>query len=443
MSQQSVPPAVAPAVLQPSANLGIAIRAAGEALAAVARGRALDDALRLGASGLAAAERAAAQSIAYGAVRRLNLLDALATSLLKRPNPKIDFIIRAALSELLDHPARAHTVVDQSVAALEGSKHHALRGVVNGVLRTFLREKSARLERANRSEAIRHALPQWWLDRLRQDWPERWQSIVEAGNQPPAMTLRVNRRRASVASCQQQLRAAGIACEQTGPDALTLARPQPLASLPGYAAGELSAQDAGAQWAAHLLDVNPGMRVLDACAAPGGKAAHILEQCECNLLALDKDAERLRPTLANFERLGLSASIQAADAAVLDSWWNGTPFDRILLDAPCTASGVIARHPDGKWLKRPADMENLARLQRTLLDALWRVLRPGGKLLYATCSVFQTENVRQIETFVKSHADASSMALVFDQRFAPAHVNGQLFPDAQQGGFYYALLAKD
>ena len=429
-------------MVQSSANLGIAIRAAAAALSVVAHGRALDDALRHGARGLAEAERAAAQSIAYRAVRRLNLLDALAKSLLKRPNPKIDFIIRAALSELLEHPERAHTVVDQAVAALEGPSRQPLRGVVNGVLRTFLREQALLLAQANESEAVRQAFPQWWLDRLRDDWPDRWQAIIEAGNQPPPMTLRVNRRRGAVASCQQRLQEAGITSKQTGPDALRLVRPQPLASLPGFAEGLFSAQDAGAQWAAHLLDVKPGMRVLDACAAPGGKAAHILERCDCTLLALDKDAERLRPVQAAFERLGLSAPTQAADAALVKTWWDGTPFDRILLDAPCTASGVIARHPDGKWLKRPADMATLAVLQRRLLEALWQVLRPGGKLLYATCSVFHAENVRQIEAFVKSHPDASSLALDFDQRFAPVEENGQLFPDATQGGFYYALLAK-
>jgi len=442
VSQRTDSPALAPVVVQSSANLGIAIRAAGAALSVVARGRALDDALRHGARGQAPAERAATQSIAYAAARRLNLLDALATSLLKRPNPKIDFIIRAALSELLDHPERAHTVVDQAVAAVDGPSRQPLRGVVNGVLRTFLREQAERLQEANQSEAIRHALPQWWLNRLRDDWPDRWQAIVEAGNQPPPMTLRVNRRRGAVASCQQRLQEAGIACDQTGPDALRLARPQPLASLPGFAEGLLSAQDAGAQWAAHLLDVKPGMRVLDACAAPGGKAAHILELSDCSLLALDQDAERMPPMKAAIERLGLSATMQAADAARPDTWWNGTPFDRILLDAPCTASGVIARHPDGKWLKRPADMAALAVLQQRLFEALWQVLRPGGKLLYATCSVFRAENQRQIEAFVNGHPDASSLPLDFDKQFSPAHQNGQLFPDAQQGGFYYALLAK-
>ncbi|MDB5807119.1 MAG: ribosomal small subunit methyltransferase RsmB [Betaproteobacteria bacterium] len=418
--------------------------AAGQALDSVAHGQALDQALRELPRETETAERAAAQDIAYTACRRLNLLDALAARLLAKPNPALDGLVRAALSELISHPERAHAVVDQAVTATAGIKRGAFKGVVNAVLRRFLREREALLADLTQDEALRLHYPAWWIARLRTAYPEPGvaEGIMASGNQRPPMTLRVNRRRADVEGYLATLAEAGLAAVQTGPDALRLERPMPVARLPGFGAGEISVQDLGAQYAAHLLDVQDGMRVLDACAAPGGKTAHILEAADCELLALDRDAVRLKNVTENLARLGLSARCEAADAAKPADWWDGKPFDRVLLDAPCTASGIIRRHPDGKWLKRATDLGQLATIQRQLLDALWQVLRPGGKLLYATCSVFPEENARQIEAFLSAHANARALAADLPAPYTLGHRNGQLLPDQRHDGFYYALLEK-
>lgn len=437
-----------PAPAASSANLAHALTAAGQALVSVAAGQALDEALRALPATVAGADRAAAQDIAYTACRRLNLLDALAARLLAKPNPALDGLVRAAISELIDHPERAHAIVDQAVTAAAQVRRGVFRGVVNAVLRRFQREREALLAELMREEAIRLQYPAWWIARVRAAYaaPEA-EAILAAGNQRPPMTLRVNRRRSSVEDYARQLLQAGIDCEQTGADALLLARPLPVARLPGFAAGLVSVQDLGAQLAAPLLDVGPGTRVLDACAAPGGKTAHILELADCDMLALDRDAQRLSAVRDNLARLGLSATCAAADAARLEDWWDGKPFDRVLLDAPCTASGIIRRHPDGKWLKRPADLAQLAVQQRRLLDALWQVLRPGGKLLYATCSVFPEENAAQVQAFLSAHAQAGHLEpnLLAPENNIPYlldHRDGQLLPSARHDGFYYALLQK-
>ena len=429
-------------VKQTSGSLSVALRVAGEALASVRNGHALDDALRVSAFGLAAPDRATAQDIAYTACRHLNVLDVLVAELMKKPNPAVNFLLSAAISELLAHPERAHTIVDQAVTAAGEIANGAFKPLVNGVLRSFLRQRDALLAEANGTEAARLGYPQWWIDRVRAAWPQHWEAILMAGNQRAAMTLRVNLKRAVVEDCERALQAAGIAAQRTGASAFTLDKPQAAATVPGFAEGLLSVQDLGAQQAAQLLDVQNGMRVLDACAAPGGKTAHMLESADCAVLALDRDAARLDTVRGNLKRLGLNAECRAADAAALDTWWDGAPFDRILLDAPCTASGVIARHPDGKWLKRARDIAQLACLQAQLLAALWQVMKPGGKLLYATCSVFPDENTRQIDAFVSAHPDARLHSPSFDNAYPLESVGGQLLPSALHGGFYYALLEK-
>jgi 16S rRNA (cytosine967-C5)-methyltransferase len=285
---------------------------------------------------------------------------------------------------------------------------------------------------------------------VRNAYPREWETILAAGNGRPAMTLRVNLRANSVAQYGATLQAAGLAYTQTGPAALHLERPIPVARLPGYAEGRVSVQDLGAQCAAPLLDVHAGMRVLDACAAPGGKTAHLLESADCTVTALDRDAQRLKSVADNLARLHLGAQpglqpglqpvlqLRAADAADLASWWDGTPYERVLLDAPCTASGIVRRHPDGKWLKRASDIRNLAGEQQRLLTALWQVLPPGGKLLYATCSIFPEENARHIGAFLSTHAEARLLA----PDLALDHRDGQLLPKEQHDGFFYALLEK-
>ncbi|HEY4373496.1 MAG TPA: 16S rRNA (cytosine(967)-C(5))-methyltransferase RsmB [Burkholderiales bacterium] len=437
-----MPPAPRPAT---AANLSRAFLPAAHALECVAHGQALDEALReqqAGSGGDGIAERAAAQDIAYTACRRLNLLDALAAQLLAKPNPAFNGLVRVALSELIDHPQRAHVIVDQAVTAAAQLKRGAFKGVVNAVLRRFLRERDALLAQCLRDEALRLQYPAWWIARVRAAWPQEAEAVLQAGNQRPPMTLRVNPRRGTVEGYLAELQAGDIAAERTGSQALLLARPMPAARLPGFAAGRVSVQDLGAQAAAHLLDVQNGMRVLDACAAPGGKTAHILELADCDVLALDRDAGRLNSVDENLARLGLAARSAAADAADPDAWWDGTPFDRVLLDAPCTASGIIRRHPDGKWLKRATDVGHLAAEQHRLLDALWQVLRPGGKLLYATCSVFPEENARQIEAFLSAHPKARLLDADLPAPYSLDFSHGQLLPDDRHDGFYYALLEK-
>jgi 16S rRNA (cytosine967-C5)-methyltransferase len=249
------------------------------------------------------------------------------------------------------------------------------------------------------------------------------------------MTLRVNRRRRAMPDYAQALETAGIVAKLLDDEALQLGRPMPIEQLPGFAQGEVSVQDAGAQLAAPLLDIADGMRVLDACAAPGGKTAHLLELAHVELLALDADGARLQRVQGNLQRLGLGAQLQCADAAELDAWWDGRPFDRVLLDAPCSASGVVRRHPDIKWLRRPGDIAGFARQQERLLDALWKVLAPGGKLLYATCSIFREENQEGIERFLIRQPDARRAGLM------PGS-DGLLLPNEAHDGFYYALLQK-
>ena len=421
-----------------AATLSIALPIAAAALGAVRAGRALDDALVVASASAPPAERAAAQDIAYTACRRLNLLDALAATLLSKPNLALDALLRVALSQLIDQPDRAHVIVNEAVKAIAAVRGGVFKPVLNAVLRRFLRERDALLAQANLAEEVRLGYPAWWIARARAAWPDHAIELLAEGNRRAPMTLRVNRRRGDVATCLADLASQGVAASIVGSDAIRLARPQPARSLPGFAAGLLSIQDLGAQQAAGLLAPQDGMRVLDACAAPGGKTAHLLEYADCDLLALDRDAVRLRAVGANLERLGLAAELKCADAAAVDTWWDGRGFDRILLDAPCTASGVIRRHPDGKWLKREGDIAALARVQARLLAALWQVLRPGGKLLYATCSVFPDENSSQTAGFLTAYPDAKQLPI----DLPVAHHDGQLLPDSIHDGFYYALFEK-
>ncbi len=251
------------------------------------------------------------------------------------------------------------------------------------------------------------------------------------------MTLRVNRRRLSAAAYLELLRAAGLPAEQIGPAAVRVRQPVPVESLPGFGEGLVSVQDLAAQWAAELLDVSDGMRVLDACAAPGGKTAHLLETAAVDLTAIDRDGSRLQRVRESLRRLDLEAKLVAADAAVLEAWWDGKPFERVLLDAPCSASGVVRRHPDIKWLRRDEDIERLAHEQQRLLAALWQTLSPGGTFLYATCSLFSAENQAPIADFLRAHKNARRLPIT---RFA--QTDGQLLPDARQDGFFYAVLQK-
>ncbi|MGH8729451.1 MAG: 16S rRNA (cytosine(967)-C(5))-methyltransferase RsmB [Burkholderiales bacterium] len=380
-----------------------------------------------------ARSRAAIQDISYGVTRHYGLLSALLDHLLTaRVNDEfVRWLLLVGLYQLNFTRAKSYVVVDSLVTA--GGK---AGGLVNAVLRRFLREKARLLERASQTEVGRFSYPQWWIDRIRKQYPEDFARILEAGNAHPPLTLRVNTRKTSVEECLRHLALAGAGVEHLGASAVRLEKPVPVSAIPGFVEGLVSVHDASAQLAAPLLDVADGMRVLDACAAPGGKTAHLLELARVDLVALDRDAKRLERVRENLDRLNLEARLIRADAGEFAAWWDRRCFDRILLDAPCTGSGVVRRHPDIKWLRRESDIAQSAAEQSRLLSALWQILAGGGKLLYATCSVFAEENGEQIDAFLKGHEDAQLLPMPFELN------DGRLLPNDRHDGFYYALLQK-
>ncbi len=382
----------------------------------------------------------AIQDIAYGSCRWLGTLREVLAQLLRKPltDAPLEALLLVALYQLGWTRAPAHAVVDSAVRTCGHIGLRSAQGLVNAVLRSFLRASEAYLERARTgSEVGRYSYPQWWIDRVRTAWPDAWREILEAGNTHPPMTLRVNQRRIDLEAYRALLRAEGIEHRVETRAAVRLAHPVATQRLPGFDQGMVSVQDLGAQFAAPLLALRTGQRVLDACAAPGGKSAHILECAQVDLLALDRDAARLERVRDNLQRLHLHAVLSAADAAVTSTWWDARPFDRILLDAPCSASGVVRRHPDSKWLRREEDIVQLAAEQSRLLAALWQTLAPGGKLLFVTCSIFPEETSAQIVAFLDAHRDAARLPL----RDFPQD-DGQILPREAHDGFFYALLEK-
>jgi 16S rRNA (cytosine967-C5)-methyltransferase len=381
-------------------------------------------------------ERGALQDIVYGSLRQLGRLDAWLDALLERPltDPQLGWLLRVALYQLAYTRAPAHAVVHNAVtAAGEGWR----RGLANAVLRNFQRRRAELEKIADEQPSARWSHPDWWIKKLQAEHPTHWQTILEAGLQHPPFTLRVNCRHGDVASYLRALNEAGLPARQTGMDAVTLDKAVPVHSLPGFDEGWVSVQDAGAQWAARLLDAQAGERVLDACAAPGGKSGHILERADVALSALDLDATRLARVKENLDRLQLKATLIEGDAAKPESWWDGQLFHRILADVPCSASGVVRRNPDIKWLRRPGDIAQFAAQQAVMLDALWRLLAPGGTLLYATCSIFNDENDGQVRAFLARHAHDAERCLLPEPLS-----DGSLLPDAEHDGFFYALLRK-
>jgi 16S rRNA (cytosine967-C5)-methyltransferase len=379
--------------------------------------------------------RAAIRHLAWTSVRAYGRADAILRQLLAHPPAEsIHALLQVALIRLEQRPEQAHTTVDQAVVAAQVLMP-GLKAMVNGVLRNALRQRESWADwRAAELDAV-HAHPRWWIERVRQDHPAVWESVLAAGNTHPPMSVRINQRRSKVTSASAALATQGIETTVCGEHGLLLAEPVPVRHLPGFAEGLLSVQDAGAQQAAILLDAQPGERVLDACAAPGGKTAHILERAEVELLALELDSERAGRVKANLQRLGLQAELKVADCTQLEQWWDGRPFDRILADVPCSGSGVVRRHPDIKWLRREADIAQFAATQAQILDALWQTLKPGGTMLYVTCSVFAQENQAQIDHFLRRHGDARQAAIAGQPDF-------QLLPAADHDGFYFARLHK-
>ena len=379
-------------------------------------------------------QRGAVQDLSYGTLRFFSRLDFLLQALVTRPisHEGVRCLLLAGLYQLIYSKTRPYAVVDRAVEAARAMDAPWAAKFVNGVLRNFLRMKPELLLRANDFEPAYFCHPQWWIDRLRFEYPKDWKAILNANNGHPPMSLRVNQRLSSPEQYLAQLQSAEIDAESLEGGALRLKTPVGVDKLPGFRDGLVSVQDVGAQYAAGLLDLAPGQHVLDACAAPGGKAAHILECADVDLLALDKDSLRLQQVAETFQRLQLKGRVLVGDAAAPDQWWDGRMFDRILADVPCSASGVVRRHPDIKWLRRPTDIAQFAEQQSLILASLWRLLAPGGKLLYATCSLFQAENEAIVADFVANHAHA--------QRLTLTHINGQLLPNDTHDGFFFALL---
>jgi 16S rRNA (cytosine967-C5)-methyltransferase len=400
-------------------------------------------------------DRPGAQALAFQALRSLGRAQALRRLLARRaPATQPDALLCTALAlcwREADAPYAAFTLVDQTVeAAKRGSGTRAQAQFINACLRRFLREREALVAATDRDPVALWNHPRWWIERLQQDHPQHWQGILAANNSQPPMTLRVNARKSTRDEYLAALAHSGVAATAVGEQGVMLARARPVQAVPGFDEGVVSVQDAAAQLAAPLLlggltpDASRPLRILDACAAPGGKTGHLLELANAQVTALDVDPARCERIHQTLRRLGLQARVLAADAAHPSAWWDGEPFDAILLDAPCTASGIVRRHPDVRWLRRESDIAQLSAVQARLLAALWPLLKPGGRLLYCTCSVFRAEGEVQAQTFL-AHNKAALL------RPAPGHLmpgsaaKHDAVRDNLEGdhdGFYYALFEK-
>ncbi|OZB16651.1 MAG: 16S rRNA (cytosine(967)-C(5))-methyltransferase [Marinobacter sp. 34-60-7] len=419
---------------------------AAEVMLAVESGQSLSQCLPRGLGQLPPEQRPALQALCYGSCRWFHRLDGELHQRLKKPLRKPDRIVHhlmiVALFQLRFSEQATYAVLNETVEACRELNKPHLTGLVNGVLRAAEREGAP--EPANDSSRFSH--PDWMVEKLRHNWPDDWQAILDANNTQAPMTLRVNARRFTRDDYLAELHAAGIAARATrfAPYGIQLDQPVPVERLPWFADGAVSVQDEAAQLSTGLLDLQPGQRVLDACAAPGGKTCAILEACAelGEVMAIDESAERLPRIDENLERLDLTATVTQADAADLESWWDGAPFDRILLDVPCSATGVIRRHPDIKLLRRESDIVPLAGIQLGLLEAMWTILKPGGRLVYATCSVFPQENHRIIQRFLKQQEQARLVPL--NPSWGRDMTTGrQLLPDPlSHDGFFYAVLEK-
>jgi len=394
-------------------------------------------------------QRGAAADLSYGTLRFYGEANAYLTSLLEKslPDDRIYTLLLVAIYQLMHDKADTFTVVNQAVHAVSQLRKPApkpwAKGLVNAILRNFLRQRDQIAAKLAASEVVSYSYPQWWISKLKAQYPEHWQSMLNTGNQHPPMTLRVNTQKVSVEDYLQLLARQEIEASHIGGQAVVLARPVAVEKVPGFSDGVVSVQDFGAQLAAPLLDVQAGMRVLDACCAPGGKTGHILELAQVKLTAMDSDAARLQRVQENLSRLKLDARLIAGDAASAD-WHDGELFDRILADVPCTASGIVRRHVDIKWLRRESDIASFAAQQAKILPNLWQLLVKGGKLLYVTCSVFSEENQAQVDKFLLQHPDAKQLPLPPDllpQSITELH--GQLVPSTAHDGFFYALLQKN
>ena len=413
-------------------------------------GDSLTDALQqTAAQAVPATEQALLRDICFGALRWHERLSAILVQLVSKPlkatDKDVECLLRVGLYQLIYQRTPDHAAVNETVKAVKKLRKQWAEKLVNGVLRRFLRERDSLLAQADQQATARYAFPAWLLQRLQTAWVNDWESIVQASNTHAPMTLRVNARKATTAAYLQQLQAAEFDADTIAsvPSALQLHKAANVEQLPDFTHGAVSVQDAAAQLAAFLLDCQPNMRVLDACAAPGGKTGHLLEHTpDLQLTALDSSANRLQRVAENLHRLQLPAQLVAADAGDVTSWWDGKPFERILLDAPCSATGVIRRHPDIKVLRRDTDIAALQHEQARLLHSLWQTLQEGGLLLYATCSILPEENSQQIARFMAEQHDAVHLPIEDDWGHALPFGRQILPGNAGMDGFYYALLQK-
>lgn len=398
---------------------------------------------------LPARDQAWVRHVCFGAVRWHGRLGAILRELLdksiKASDKDIECLLRLGLYQIIYQRTPDHAAVSETVQAAKALKKAWAGSLVNGVLRRFLREQESILAKADQVESAQYSFPTWLADRLKQAWPEDWQTIMHASNEHPPLSLRVNALVMSREQYLERLQQSEIAAKPWLQTEMGIYLPEAftVTELPDFAQGAFSVQDAAAQQAAPLLACHANMRVLDACSAPGGKTCHLLERYPgIDLWALDNSAKRTQQVYENLTRLNLKAQVKVADAGDLDTWWNGQGFDRILLDAPCSATGVIRRHPDIKLLRKKTDIATLQQQQAKLLKALWQVLKPGGQMLYVTCSILPEENNLQIEQFLQTESDVQVKQIEANWGRALS-VGRQILPGEQgMDGFYYALLEK-
>lgn len=381
--------------------------------------------------------------LAYGAIRFLGENQFFIRKLINKKitNKKIEALLCVALFQLNHDQSTEFTVVNEAVKAAKFINKSWAGSFVNGVLRNFIRQKdNLKSELKNDDEAF-YSYPLWWIKLIKQEYNKDWESILLNGNKHPPLTLRINVRKINLRQYEEKLKSESIEYRILGDIALELTQPIPVEKIPGFIDREVSVQDFGAQLAAQLLDLKDGQVCLDACSAPGGKTGHMLEMADIELVSIDQEKDRLHKVKENLERLKLHAHLKCADLTGIKSWWNEKLFDRILLDAPCSASGVVRRHVDIKWLRRPRDIDMFAKQQKIMLQAMWQLLKKGGKLLYATCSIFPDENQRVIDDFIKEHSDAKEVKWSVDSKYSK--YENQLIPSENHDGFFYALFEKN
>lgn len=393
-------------------------------------------------------DNALARNLAYGVLRWLSALEWLASQLLSKPLKKreveVQRLLMLGLQQLWHDRTASHAAVNETAECARLLGKPWAVGLINAVLRRFQREQESFLNKMEQTEK-RFAHPNWLLKEIQRDWPEHWQEIIDANNQQAPLWLRINRQQADEKVLRGDLKDAGfeIGDHEFACDAISISPAAAVARIPGFEKGWLSVQDPAAQLARDLLNPRSGDRILDACAAPGGKTAHLLESCQgIELTVLDRQAQRIEQVDQNLRRLGLNAESIVADATAIEAWWKGEKFHKILLDAPCSATGVIRRHPEIKWLRSSGQVDTVVQTQAGLLAALWPLLEPGGILVYATCSVLKRENSQQIQRFLEQHTDAAvevpnaewGMASPFGRQILPG--------EARMDGFFYAVLRK-